>query len=160
MRHVPAPLPGEKRAAILWIIDRLTAHYHRPDLFEEWAVELADRESLALTSIGRHIGLAYQFQHRGEVRVDCPPIDWWLFLSPDGIDWASPEGEPVHALIAHVGQAPWYAIEGGVVEKALRLACALAGSVGDWPGIADLGRTTACRHLNPIVARLLEAMGS
>ena len=47
MRHGPAPLPGMKREAILWIIDRLTAHYHRPDLFEEWAVELADRESLS-----------------------------------------------------------------------------------------------------------------
>jgi hypothetical protein len=67
MRLVPAPLPDEKRAAILSIIDQLTAHYHRHDLFEVWAVELADRESLSLTSIGRHIGLANQFQNRGEV---------------------------------------------------------------------------------------------
>ena len=159
MRCVPAPLPDGKRAAILWIVGRLTAHYNRPDLFEEWAFELADRESLASTGIGRRFGLAHQFQFRGEVGVDCPPIDWWLFLSSDGIDWASPDGEPVHALIAHVGRVPWYAMEGGVVDRALTLACLIAREVDDWRGVADLGRMSACRHLNPIVAHLLEAMG-
>ena len=108
--------------------------------------------------IGRRCGLAHQFQFRGEVGVDCPPIDWWLFLSSDGIDWASPDGEPVHALIAHVGRVPWYAMEGGVVDRALTLACLIAREVDDWRGVADMGRMSACRHLNPIVARLLEAM--
>ena len=158
MRHGPAPLPGMKREAILWIIDRLTAHYHRPDLFEEWAVELADRESLSPPKTGRHVGLAYQYQYRGEVAVDCPPLDWWLVLIPDGLDWASPDGESIHALITHVGRVPFCAMEGRVLDRALELTCLIANEVADWRGVGAMGRMAACRHLNPIAARLLEAM--
>src|SRR5205823_566352 len=107
MRHGPAPLTWEKREVIFRLVDRLTEHYDRPGLFEEWAVGLALRESLASTGLGRHVGLAHQFEGAGAVRVDCPPIDWWLFLIPGGIDWASRDGAPVHALIGQVSRVPW-----------------------------------------------------
>jgi hypothetical protein len=46
--YEPPPLPREKMDAIFWIIDGLTGHYHRPGLFEDWALGLAGRESTAV----------------------------------------------------------------------------------------------------------------
>ena len=156
--HEPAPLAWEKREIIFRLLDRITEHYDRPDLYEDWAVELADRESLASTALGGHVGVFHQFQQRGEVAVDCPPLDWWLVLIPGGIDWASPDGEPVHALIGHVGEVPWYAVEGEVMERALHLAVAVARSIEDWPTVSRKGRIGACLHLNAVAARLLGEM--
>jgi hypothetical protein len=98
------PIAREKQDAIVWIIDAMTRHYHRTELFEDWATGLMSRESLGSTGIGCCFGLAHQFQGGAEVEVDCPPIDWWLILCPDGIDWESLDGEPVHMLFAHVAE--------------------------------------------------------
>jgi hypothetical protein len=156
--YEPPPLPREKLDAIYWIVDGLTGHYHRPDLFEDWAAGLAGRESLASTGFGGHLGLAHQFQGRSEVQVDCPPLDWWLILCPDGIDWASLDGEPVHALLAHVGQVPWQVGTRDVLLRAWCLSARIAKDVNDWRRVSRMGRLSAVRYLNPIAARALEAM--
>jgi len=151
--------PGrEKLDAIIWIMDGLTRHYHRPDLFEDWALGLIGRESLGSTGIGGYFGLAHQFQHVGEVEVDCPPQDWWLILSPEGIDWESLSGEPVHMLFAHVAEQPWRPGHRDPLFHAWCLSCRIVREIDDSRPIGRMGRLAAARFLNPIAARALEAM--
>ncbi len=158
MGHEPPSIPRAKRDAILWIMDGLTGYYHRPDLFEDWALGLAGREALGSTQLGDQFGLAHQFQHRGQVRVDCLPMDWWLILCPGGIDWASLDGEPVHALFVHVSQMPWSFEDDRVLHHTWSLSCKIAREVDDWRRVSCMGRLSAARYLNPIAVRALEAM--
>ena len=149
------PIPGEKRVSIYLMIDRWAGHYDRPDLFEPWVVGLARRESLASSSLGDQCGIAHQFHSTGEVRVDCPPVDWWLFLFPEGIDWACPDGKPTHAVLGHVGRSPWHHV-GGFMYRVWGLAQRLACDVGDWPGVSRMGRVDAARYLNRAIVSLIE----
>jgi hypothetical protein len=87
--HGPADLPPEKLDSCFWVMDLFTSHYQTPEVFEDWVVGLAGRELLASSAVGGHWGLVHQYQDRHGAPVDCPPVDWWLFLFPDGIDWAS-----------------------------------------------------------------------
>ena len=58
-------------------------------------------------------GLAHQYQHGlADIPVDCPPVDWWLFLFPEGIEWCSLDEQKVHALICHVARDRYYARHG------------------------------------------------
>jgi hypothetical protein len=152
------PMAPEKQGAIAWIIDGMTRHYHRTELFDEWATALMGRESLGSTGMGCHFGLPHQFQHRAEVEVDGPPIDWWLILCPDGIDWESLADEPVHMLFAHVGREPWASCRSDLYYRAWGLSCRVAGDIEDCRPISRMGRLAAARSLNPIVLRTLATM--
>jgi hypothetical protein len=96
-----------------------------------------------------------RFQNRVEIAVDCPPVDWWLFLFPGGIDWASLAEEPVHALIRHVGRRP-YSTHPGLMLDAWCLTSAIMRVVGDARLVSRMGRVAAARHLNRIAAECLE----
>jgi hypothetical protein len=151
-------LPDAKRESIFWIMDAMTDHYRVRSQFEPWVVGLVGRELLGSTAMGRY-GLAHQFQHGdSEIPVDCPPVDWWLFLYPDGLDWSSLDEQEIYAVIAHVGRNRPYASNSCCM---LRVWC-LTGSLGrevEWAGVARMGRIEAARYLNLITARLLDGLG-
>jgi hypothetical protein len=154
--HRSAPLPAEKLESTFWIMDVLTGHYRVPELFEAWVLGLAGRETFGSSTIGNHLGLVHQFQKGDEIEVDCPPLDWWLFLFPDGIDWDHPGGESVHALIGHVSRFPWWKTTSGLMYQVWSLAQGLSGEVVDWRRVSRMGRIDGARHLNEITVRLLE----
>jgi hypothetical protein len=147
------PLSFDKLNSISMIMRRMTAYYRVPELFEDWVLGLVRRESLATSATGNHFGLVHQFQRSGKIQVDCPPIDWWLFLFPGGIDWASIDGKPVHALIGHVSQFPQSA---GAFLRAWCLTATLAHTVEDWRLISLLRPLDGAAHLNEVTVRLLE----
>jgi hypothetical protein len=157
--HGAADLPPEKLESYFWAMDLITGRYRIPNVFEDWVVGLAWRESLGSTTMGRHWGLIHQYQGgRGAPvdcpPVDCPPLDWWLFLFPGGIDWASPGGESVHALIGHVGRR--HLEQPGFMLRAYSLAESIAVAVKDASLVSRMGRIDAARYLNRIAAEYLE----
>ena len=78
----------------------MTGYYGVPQAFPSWTKALAKREALASTGMGFGFGYFYEFQDDEPLQLDTPPVDWWLFLFPDGADWQS--GEPVYGLFGHV----------------------------------------------------------
>jgi hypothetical protein len=152
-----AALRGLERELIAAFMDLMTGHYRVPELFEPWVVGLASRESLGSSTLGCNFGLVHQYQRGGDIHVDCPPIDWWLFLFPDGIDWDSPDDEPVHALVGHVSRFPFHKTWGQSEYPAWHLTCGLRkNDIDDWRPISRMGRIDAARYLNEIIVRLLE----
>jgi hypothetical protein len=153
--HGAASLPPEKLESYFWVMDRLTSHYRIPEVFEDWVVGLAMRESLGSTALGGHWGVVHQYQGRHVAPVDCPPVDWWLFLFPGGIDWDSLDEEPVHALIGHVGRRA-YGEGAGLMLNAWCLMSAIMRAVDDARPVSRMGRVAAACHLNRIAAQCLE----
>ena len=98
--------PTSKRESIYWMMDAMCGHYGVSYL-EDWVVGLAEREILS-SSADQGMGMAHQYQRGGEVPVDNPPNDWWLFMSPTGYDWGALDDKPIFAVIAHVAQHPAY----------------------------------------------------
>ena len=153
--HGAAELPPEKLESFFWVMDLFTSHYQTAEVFEDWVVGLAGRESLGSSAIGGHWGVVHEYQGRHDAPVDCPPVDWWLFLFPDGIDWASLAEEPVHALIGHVGRRP-YLEECGLMLAAWSLTATITKAVDDARPVSRMGRVAAARHLSQIAAECLE----
>jgi hypothetical protein len=154
--------PSSKRESIYWMMDAMCGHYGvGVEYLEHWVVGLAQREILG-SSAWLGMGLAHQYQRGGEVPVDNPPNDWWLFLSPDGYQWGSLDDEPIFANIAHVAQQPAYydslwplwVLTQDVWGLGLDRCCA-----ADWKQVAQMGRVDACRHLNKIAAQFLANLG-
>ena len=100
--------------------------------------------------------MVHQYQGGHRAPVDCPPVDWWLFLFPDGIDWAALDEEPVHALIGHVGRRPYREDLGGLMLNVWSLTSAIVMAVGDARPVSRMGRVDAARYLNRIAAEYLE----
>jgi hypothetical protein len=150
-----ADLPPEKLESCFWAMDLITGHYGIPDVFEDWVVGLAGREIFSSSFLGGRWGLVHQYQVGHRAPVDCPPVDWWLFLFPDGIDWASLDEEPVHALIGHVGRRP-YPEESGLMLSAWSLTTTITKAADDARPISRMGRVAAACHLNRIAAQCLE----
>ncbi len=140
--------PDCKRESIYWMIDGMCGHYG-VTYFSDWVVGLAGREILMSTA-WYGMGMAHQYQSGGQVPVDNPPVDWWLFLFPDGIDWAAIDGDPVYAVIAHVAHLD-------ASYRAMLPLCFLTESLRrtDWSQVAQMGRVAACRHLNGITVQCL-----
>ena len=153
--HGAAELPPEKLESYFWVMDLFTSHYQTPEVFEDWVVGLAGRESFGSSAMGRHWGLIHQYEGRHSAPVDCPPVDWWLFLFPDGIDWASLAEEPVHALIGHVSQRPYWEVTGLMLDVWC-LMSAIMRAVDDARPVSRMGRVAAARHLSQIAAECLE----
>jgi hypothetical protein len=141
--------PDSKRESIYWMIDAMCGHYNIQSQFEGWVVGLAGREILMSTA-WYGMGMAHQYQRGGQVPVDNPPVDWWLFLFPEGIDWAAMDERPVFAIIAHVAHTD-------ASYRAMLPLCFLTQSLlrTDWSQVAQMGRVAACRHLNWITAQCL-----
>jgi hypothetical protein len=153
--HGAAELPPEKLESYFWVMDLLTSHYQTPEVFEDWVVGLAGRESLGTSAMGGHWGLVHQYQGRHAAPVACPPLDWWLFLFPGGIDWEDLGGEPVHALIGHVSRRPYREMH-GLMLRAFCLTSVIMKAVDDARPVSRMGRVAAARHLNQIAAECLK----
>src|SRR5262245_46953995 len=89
----PEPLPGYwqvKLDTIFRIIDHLSTHYQAPEHFPVLARNMALREALGSTGIGRHLALLHDFQSggtkSGPLATTNGLLDWWLFLFPEGVD--------------------------------------------------------------------------
>src|SRR5690349_2329964 len=52
--HGAADLPPEKLESCFWAMDLITGHYRIPNVFEDWVVGLAGRESFGSSTMGRH----------------------------------------------------------------------------------------------------------
>jgi hypothetical protein len=154
----PEDFPRQKVESFFWIMDVMTSHYRTPDLFEDWVVGLGERESLMSSALWGQWGLVHQFQNN-EAPVDCPPVDWWLFLVPEGLDWASIWNEPVHALIGHVGRCAW-AKRPSLMLPVWCLSEALMKGVPDARLVSRMSHVAAAHHLNEIAAECLEGMDS
>ena len=157
--------PDAKRESIYGIMDRMSQHYRSPALFEEWVVGLAVREMLGSTAYCG-MGFAHQYQYcQTGGRLDCPPIDWWLFLYPEGVDWAALDKELIFAVIAPLapdrsfvqwrpGQCSaftcWHRLSGGRCTDS---------AIG-WRGVAHMGRVAACQHLNEIAVQHLSRLAT
>jgi hypothetical protein len=139
-----------------WAMDLMTCRYQIPAVFEDWVVGIGERESFASTAQGGEWGLIHQFQH-SDAPVDCPPVDWWPFLFPEGIDWASLDyGKPVHAPVAHVGRKAWPKRMGFMVDVMCLTASLLKKSV-DGRTLSRMSSATAARHLNQLAAESIES---
>jgi hypothetical protein len=146
--------PDPKRESIYWMMDAMCGYYAVPYL-EHWVVGLAGREILASTG-WCGTGIAHQYQRGGEVPVDNPPYDWWLFLFPEGHEWAAMDEQPVFAVFAHVARNNK---SGGLMLPLWALTEAIQKTVTDWSQVAQMGRVGACRYLNGITAQCLPQLG-
>ncbi len=138
-------------------IDRLakvlTDHYAIPS--SGWANGMAKREALASTSLGHGFGLLHQFQDRQHIRLETPPVDWWLFLFPNGIEWNAIDDQPVFGMIGPVfppDHIEMPALKLRVYELTTRIGREVMLSDG-WRAIARLDGESAARKLNLAVGR-------
>jgi hypothetical protein len=155
------PYSNEKFDLILGLMDFLTTFYHRPGDFEQWARRLVSREALGSTGIGKGFGILHDFQPAEKsMRIINPPVDWWLFLYPEGIDWDSPDEEPVYFMVAPVfsRRRPRHYLQ--VLALMSQIIMNLSGrgdhDLASWePRLAQMDRITAARTFNLAVARKL-----
>ena len=102
----PLAMPPEKFDLLVLLMDRMANHYGRSDLAEEWGTRLVLRENLGSSWIGPGFGLVHQFQPIGgpvqTITISNSPVDWWLTLLPEGVDYESCDENPTYALIGHV----------------------------------------------------------
>lgn len=159
---------AEKFGLLMSVIDLLVDYYRVPNYFEDWAVRLALREQLGTTGSRHGFGFVHQFQRKEEQIVPTvvnPPVDWWLFLFPAGVDYEGLDEKPVFALIGHVVSRLTPRREVEVLELASRLAYAVpSDSRNDdtgagWRAISRLDRVRAARTLNQLLACHLRKPG-
>ena len=141
--------PDCKRESIYWMIQAMCGHYGVP-YFEQWVVGLSRTMRYFVHRDGSGWEWPTNTRAGGQVPVDNPPVDWWLFLFPEGIDWAAMDGDPVYAVIAHVAHLD-------ASYRAMIPICFFTESLRrtDWSQVAQMGRVAACRHLNRITAQCL-----
>lgn len=149
-------LAAGKLNVIFQLMHVLTSYYCRPQLFKPWVSGVARRESLGSTGVGGGFGLLHQFQNDGHVRLVNPPVDWWLFLFPDGIAWDSWDGKPLYGMIGHVFPPPDHRSP-GLTMRTYALSYFVArlsmqptreANLKAWRCIARMDRTTAARTAN------------
>jgi hypothetical protein len=139
-------LAPAKRAVVVRLMNVVTAHYRLWDRFETWAGTLHRREALGSTGIGRGFALLHQFQTPGPASVDSPPVDWWLLLFPDGVEWDALDAAPVYAMLGPVFEAgPGW--KTGLELRVYEAICRVARDV-DWKRIAALPADEAARAVN------------
>ena len=119
---------------------------------------MAKREALASTGLWQGFGLLHQFQNVQHVRLDNYPVDWWLFLFPNGIEWDA--DEPVFGMIGHVFPPN---ADPGLKLREYALATQIGWEVmrsDGWRAIAKLDRTAAAGKINLAVSRCIERSSS
>jgi hypothetical protein len=118
-------LAEEKVHACVAIVTAMATHYCVPERIGPWAIALCQREALAATAICPGFGLAHQFQRplRERTRLDTPPVEWWLFLFPQGLNWGSYDENPVYCVTSAISTRPR-------AEHELCVWCRLSAFVG------------------------------
>ena len=154
-------LPESKLPLILGIMNVLTTFYRCPSEYGKWAASCACREALASTGEGNGFTLLHQFQGWTDrpVEVVNSPLDWWLFLFPDGLDWDACDEQPVHWMLAPV----FARLEGAFAMRAYYLAAQMNGLAGNGDSepatfgvkLSQMDRIMAARTVNAHFARAL-----
>jgi hypothetical protein len=142
-------LPEAKVQALLQVAGAVTDHYGIGDRLETWAERIPVQEAFSSQS-GGHLGLLSHWQPREPVAGVGAPVDWWLFLSPEPIEWGSLDEVPIHALIAHVAPDD-YVSQLTAMLGFWSDACHLARSCGEsdfWPRLARLKPVEVARIIN------------
>jgi hypothetical protein len=142
-------LPESKVDALLQVAVAVTDHYEIGDRLDAWAERIPVQEAFASQSFGT-MGVLSHWQPRESVAGVGSPVDWWLFLSPQPIGWASLDDVPIHALIAHVASTDyWGQLTAmlGYWSDAWNLLRS-CGSTDFWPRLARLNATEAARIMN------------
>jgi len=134
--------------AVVRVMARLAAGYDAA-LARPWTSALLRREALGSCGVGGGFALVHQFQGRAAVAVSQRPVDWWLILSPRGIDWEGIDGRPVHGMFAHVFAEP---DRPGLRLRVYEKACRLGREI-DWAALASRPAIDAAATVN---RRLLE----
>ena len=107
--------------------------------------------------MGQGFGLVHQFQDDQQIRLVNAPVDWWLFLFPNGIEWDAFDDEPVYGMIGHVFPSD-HMNHAGLKMRPYLLTTVIAGSVmrdEGWRAIARLDRSNAAWKVNSAVARCI-----
>jgi hypothetical protein len=152
-------LSAEKVGWIVRLTTVLADHYRIA--VERWAVGLAKREALGSTGLGHGAGLLHQFQDfLDRPSQDChianAPVDWWLFLFPEGIDWDDYDGCPVYGMIGHVFESlePGLQLPAYCLTTDAARAVAWTGKEMDptaWQRLSALDRISAACRVNAAV---------
>ena len=152
-------LSAEKVGWIVRLTTVLADHYRIP--VERWAVVMAKREALASTGLGHGVGLLHQFQDfLDRPSQDChianAPVDWWLFLFPEGIDWDAFDGRPVFGMVGHVFSwlQPVPRLPAYVLTTQAARAVAWTGQEMDqtaWQRLSRMDRISAACRVNAAV---------
>ena len=79
----------------------MTEYYAIGHRLESWAERIPVQEAFSPQS-GAQVGVLSYWQPWEPVSGAGSPVDWWLFLSPEPIEWGSLDDLPIHALVAHV----------------------------------------------------------
>lgn len=77
-------------------------------------------------------------------------MDWWLFLSPEPIEWGSLDDLPIHALVAHVSPINFHE-RTSTMLRAWSAAWRLLKEVSEtevWPRLSRLQSLEVVRLLN------------
>jgi hypothetical protein len=158
-RLIHLQLPARKLDLILRLMHVITDHYRAPYLFEPWATGLAKREALGSTGLGYGFGLLHQYQDKSDVGLVNPPVDWWLVLFPEGVDWGSFDEQLSYSMIGHVFP-PYHARLPALKLMAYELSSRVGLAVmklGEkptaWRQIAAMDRITAARTVNQVIAQ-------
>ena len=142
-------LPEAKVQALLQVAGAVTDHYGIGDRLDAWAERIPVQEAFSSYS-GGNLGLLSHWQPREPVAGVGAPVDWWLFLSQEPIEWGCIDKAPIHALIAHVSPDD-YVSQLTAMLGFWSDAAHLARSCGEsdfWPRLARLDPVAAARILN------------
>jgi hypothetical protein len=149
-------LSTDKIAWIARLSKVLADHYRIP--VERWAVGMAKREALGSAGLGYGAGLLHEFQdfHCQDCHIANAPVDWWLFLFPEGVEWDAFDGRPVFGMVGHVFASlqPVPRLPAYVLTTQAARAVARTGQEMDptaWQRLARLDRISAARRVNPAV---------
>jgi hypothetical protein len=150
-------LPESKVDALLQVAVAVTEHYGIGDRLDSWAERIPVQEAFTSQSFGT-MGVLTQWQPREPVAGVGSPVDWWLFLSPEPIGWASLSGVPIHALITHVVPEDYLdhlTSMRGYWSDAWNLLRS-CGSTDFWPQLARLNPADAARIMNSRYVQAVE----
>lgn len=161
-----------KVKVILRLMRALTDYYRVPHLFDNWATGLAVREGLGSTCMGDGFAMFHQFQYMRKailcdgrravpsmpLELATPPVDWWLVLYPDAIDWESYDGQPVYGMIGHIfpSDYPDFPDFPGTTMRTYCLTETVARAIrifpiNNWARIARLDNARAARAVNQFI---------
>ena len=102
----PLVISDAKIDVLLKLVNVLAPFYSQ-EYFEDWARRLILRENLSSTGLGGHWGLFHQFQLPEKIiETENKEADWWVFLSPEGVEFDAMDNEPVHVIFGFVMSKP------------------------------------------------------
>lgn len=152
-------LPEGKLELIFRLIQALTIHYQVPHLFPRWATGVARREALASTGMGRGFALLHQFQDDGLVQLTNPPVDWWLGMFPEGINWNGMANDPVFGIIGHIFPSNHAYLPGLKMQTWELTECVGRKLESDaWRKAARLDRLSAAQTINREILLMVEKL--